>query len=169
MTMFSPLCFADNPVVANCANCGAAMRIDGGVLVCEHCGTEQDPGPGGEYVELGLETTSPCPVCSMPLSTGHIEGCALLCCSRCFGMLIAMDQFVAIVDAARLHEPRSFRRIPPRKQKAGERVIVCPSCRQPMMSHVYGGPGNVVIDTCERCQVNWLDRGELKRIAMAPG
>ena len=32
----------------------------------------------------------------------------------------------------------------------------------------YGGPGNVVIDTCERCLVNWLDPGELRRIAIAP-
>jgi Zn-finger nucleic acid-binding protein len=31
-----------------------------------------------------------------------------------------------------------------------------------------GGPGNVVIDTCERCRVNWLDSGELRRIAVAP-
>jgi Zn-finger nucleic acid-binding protein len=37
-----------------------------------------------------------------------------------------------------------------------------------MIDHPYGGPGNVVIDTCERCGVNWLDPGELRRIAMAP-
>ena len=28
--------------------------------------------------------------------------------------------------------------------------------------------GNVVIDTCEPCGVNWLDPGELRRIAVAP-
>jgi Zn-finger nucleic acid-binding protein len=37
-----------------------------------------------------------------------------------------------------------------------------------MISHLYGGPGNVVIDSCERCLVNWLDAGELQRIAAAP-
>jgi len=37
-----------------------------------------------------------------------------------------------------------------------------------MLAHVYGGPGNIVIDTCERCQLNWLDPGELRRIALAP-
>ena len=37
-----------------------------------------------------------------------------------------------------------------------------------MTSHNYGGPGNVVMDTCERCELNWLDPGELRRIALAP-
>jgi Zn-finger nucleic acid-binding protein len=37
-----------------------------------------------------------------------------------------------------------------------------------MIDQVYGGPGNIVIDTCERCGVNWLDPGELHRIATAP-
>ena len=37
-----------------------------------------------------------------------------------------------------------------------------------MTSHHYGGPGNIVMDTCERCELNWLDPGELRRIALAP-
>jgi Zn-finger nucleic acid-binding protein len=37
-----------------------------------------------------------------------------------------------------------------------------------MMSHIYGGPGNVVVDTCEVCHVVWLDPGELLRMALAP-
>jgi Zn-finger nucleic acid-binding protein len=37
-----------------------------------------------------------------------------------------------------------------------------------MEAHFYGGPGNVVIDTCESCSLNWLDHGELARIAQAP-
>jgi Zn-finger nucleic acid-binding protein len=37
-----------------------------------------------------------------------------------------------------------------------------------MDTHPYGGPGNVIIDTCENCSVNWLDHGELQRIVRAP-
>ena len=29
-------------------------------------------------------------------------------------------------------------------------------------------PGNVIIDDCSRCELNWLDHGELMRIATAP-
>jgi Zn-finger nucleic acid-binding protein len=37
-----------------------------------------------------------------------------------------------------------------------------------MEHHPYGGGGNVFLDTCESCSVNWLDRGELQRIVAAP-
>ena len=38
-----------------------------------------------------------------------------------------------------------------------------------MATHPYYGPGNVVIDTCETCELVWLDFGELKQIVDAPG
>ena len=83
-------------------------------------------------------------------------------------MLIAMNQFAAVIDALRAREARTFRVAPPRRQDPAGRVVTCPSCAQPMHGHIYGGPGNVVIDSCERCQVNWLDSGELRQIAAAP-
>jgi len=49
------------------------------------------------------------------------------------------------------------------------RHITCPSCRGAMDVHPYYGPGNVVIDTCGQCYLVWLDHGELKEIADAPG
>jgi Zn-finger nucleic acid-binding protein len=49
-----------------------------------------------------------------------------------------------------------------------DRRIACPTCHRTMDAHQYGGPGNIAIDTCETCSVHWLDRGELRRIAMAP-
>jgi Zn-finger nucleic acid-binding protein len=38
-----------------------------------------------------------------------------------------------------------------------------------MNVHPYYGPGNVVIDTCSRCDLVWLDFGELQQISDAPG
>ena len=38
-----------------------------------------------------------------------------------------------------------------------------------MSTHPYFGPGNVVIDNCEACELVWLDFGELKQIVDAPG
>jgi hypothetical protein len=35
--------------------------------------------------------------------------------------------------------------------------------------HPYFGPGNVIIDTCGKCDLVWLDFGELKQIEEAPG
>jgi Zn-finger nucleic acid-binding protein len=49
-----------------------------------------------------------------------------------------------------------------------DRKFACPLCGATMMGHPYGGPGNVNIDTCERCSVLWLDRNELRRVVLAP-
>jgi len=144
------------------------MDRDHGTLVCDHCGTHEEPPVLVDGVELQNETSRMCPDCSTPLSSGRLEGCPLLCCPRCFGMLIGMDRFAAIIDAVRVRETTSVRSALPRRQDPGDRVIDCPSCGRHMLAHLYGGPGNVVIDTCERCQVNWLDPGELRRIAFAP-
>ena len=146
------------------------MRIDRdrSLFACDHCGSQQEAPAAVAFVELLSETSSPCPICSTPLSASRLEGYLLLCCARCFGMLIAMDRFAAVIDAMRALEERVFRIALPRRQDPSGRVINCPSCAQPMLGHIYGGPGNVVIDSCERCQLNWLDPGELRRISVAP-
>jgi len=83
-------------------------------------------------------------------------------------MLIDMNRLPTVIDTVRAREHRSFRMVLPRRQNPADRLINCPGCGQPMLGHLYGGPGNVVIDSCERCQVNWLDPGELRRIVVAP-
>ncbi len=49
-----------------------------------------------------------------------------------------------------------------------KRVIQCPKCNRRMDTHFYAGPGNVIVDTCDNCDLIWLDRGELTRIAHSP-
>ena len=61
-------------------------------------------------------------------------------------MLIEMEHFVSVIEAARAHvEPSGT--TPPRRQSPGDRVIRCPACDHALLSHFYGGPGNLVIDT----------------------
>jgi Zn-finger nucleic acid-binding protein len=154
----------------DCRNCGAPLRIirDKGVLICDHCGSEQDAPVVPEDLELLGETSHQCPVCSTPLSQSRLHGHSLLCCPQCAGLLIEMNRFTSVVDAGRAHDGGTFRTTLPPRQKPGERTLNCPSCGQPFVSHQYAGPGNVVIETCSRCLVNWLDQGELRRIALAP-
>src|SRR5262249_60580539 len=114
------------------------------------------------------EPTELRPTSPPPLSTGRREAPPLLACPPCYGLLTDMNRFATVIAAVRAGDERLFRVALPRRQNPGERLINCPQCRQPMLSHIYGGPGNVVIDSCERCQLNWLDPGELRRIAMAP-
>ena len=139
---------------------------DTGVLACQHCGSREELSVIARRVEVCGQSSRTCPTCATGLADGAIEGAPLLVCQRCEGLLIAMEHFISVIDAVRAHETPS-RTIPPRTQIPGVRVLNCPACGQPMLSHFYGGPGNLVIDTCERCRLNWLDPGELRRIARA--
>jgi Zn-finger nucleic acid-binding protein len=145
------------------------MRLDErGIFVCDYCGGQRELPAGLGYVNLGSQTANLCPLCAAPLSASRLDGYSFLCCARCAGMLVGMDCFAALIDAVRIREQRSVRTVPARDQSPGDRTIACPLCGKPMIAHVYGGPGNVVIDSCENCQVNWLDPGELRRMALAP-
>jgi Transcription factor zinc-finger len=73
-------------------------------------------------------------------------------------MLIGMDLFVGLIQDLRASRDR----------KDLQRRINCPQYGKVMDTHPYGGPGNVIIDDCDRCEVNWLDYGELQRIVRAP-
>ena len=158
------------PAMPDCRNCGAPLRIirDKGLLICDHCGSEQEAPAIPEEIQLLEATEHACPICSTPLSTSRLHGQPLLCCPSCGGLLIGMNVFTTIIEAVRAYDVGPFRTARPSRQKPGERTLTCPSCGQPLVSHHYAGPGNVVIDTCSRCLVNWLDQGELRRIALAP-
>ena len=154
--------------MANCVNCGAPMLVDKtrGGLVCTHCGSLEPLPPLIREIEIGDAAGMACPNCGGALASARLDGNPLLVCAQCTGMLIAMPDFVSVIDAARAHEDQHGV-VLPRDQKPGDRTLTCPRCHQSMDSHFYGGPGNLVIDTCERCQLNWLDAGELRRIARA--
>jgi Zn-finger nucleic acid-binding protein len=153
--------------MANCANCGAPMRSgDDGTLVCAHCGSTGDGKVLYDVDTIGASSES-CPQCGTTLDDARIEGCPVRACPSCRGLLVEMQYFAALCDAVRA---RAFHSgvVPSRRQQLGERVLSCPICKQSMLGHFYGGPGNLVLDTCEHCQVNWLDGDELDRIARAP-
>lgn len=57
---------------------------------------------------------------------------------------------------------------PPPAAAEFERRIECPKCGNPMSTYAYGGPGNIVIDNCRGCMLNWLDHKEIERVATAP-
>ncbi len=137
-----------------------------GVIACSHCGSSEQLSGIAALIDIAGATDKHCPTCHTALASGRLDGRPLMVCQHCEGLLVEMGNFVAVIDAARAREERSGT-IPPRRQAPGDRTIECPECRRPMLSHFYGGPGNLVIDTCESCQLNWLDPGELRRIARA--
>ena len=154
-----------------CPDCGAAMHVAQGkdYLICDYCGTTHfpDPNPDGVRV-LGEPTEYPCPRCNVPLVLASLAGVQVDYCNQCHGLLIDMDAFLAVLEELRSrHEHAEYTGVQPDWHDLDRRTM-CPKCHQQMETHPYGGGGNVIIDTCETCSMNWLDYGELQRIVRAP-
>ena len=155
----------------NCPSCGAAMRLetDRAYFLCDYCGSVYFPEANQDGVRiLGEQASMPCPVCTSPLVHASIGDHRMIYCEHCRGMLISMDVFMAIVEDLRSRHENVADSMPPPDPRDLDRRIRCPQCQQWMDTHPYYGPGNVIIDDCERCSLNWLDYGELNRIVRAP-
>jgi Zn-finger nucleic acid-binding protein len=110
---------------------------------------------------VGTPVPGTCPRCQVPLVCAEIENQTLCYCSSCHGFVTKIDSFSVIVNKRRaLHSPHEHRTDPFDPAEL-TRVLTCPSCHQRMDTHPYFGGGNVVVDTCERCGLIWLDAGKL--------
>jgi len=119
-------------------------------------------------VQVGGETTKVCPACQALLSDAAIQGKPVLYCAKCRGMLVSIDKFLPLVEFLRALRRPSGSTLEPRDNSDADRQLSCPECAQTMVGYPYGGPGNVNLDSCERCSVIWLDYRELWRIVQAP-
>jgi Zn-finger nucleic acid-binding protein len=136
---------------------------------CNYCRSVYYSQKNEDNVCVLNETSSlACPVCAVPLAQAAMEGHKLFYCSRCRGCLIPVEVFVSLVDQLRAKQGGAWNIARPADPKELQRQIHCPQCGRRMDTHFYGGPGNVVIDDCAACELNWLDQGELARIARAP-
>jgi Zn-finger nucleic acid-binding protein len=152
----------------NCRNCGAAMQPVGGAAYfrCNHCGTFEFPQATDEGVASAGEVSRfACPVCRQSLGTAAIEGHPIFYCGVCRGFLTTNPEFSGILLHRRARQgdqPAVPRSLDPAELR---RRVGCPKCKKAMDAHPYGGGGNVVIDTCHRCHLVWLDAGEMETIA----
>lgn len=144
-----------------------SLDRDQGLMICGHCGSQMAPPLDEEGVLVIQPNAHACPACRTTLADASIDGCPIIYCAGCHGVLIEMDRFVALLELLREQRYWSRSSQGPRARDAG-RVLQCPLCGLEMDLHPYGGGGNVDVDSCEKCGVLWLDRGELSRIVAAP-
>jgi len=138
-------------------------------LRCPYCRSVYTPLENEEGVRvLGEASKLACPVCATPLQEAAFASHRVLYCTSCEGMLVKMDDFVALITELRTEHSGAGHVQTAADPKGLERHIRCPQCGQPMDTHFYEGPGNIVIDDCSHCSLNWLDKGELMRVARAP-
>lgn len=152
-----------------CENCGAAMRLsrDQGLMICDYCGSQAVPPTDEEGVLVMYPTRHNCPACQTQLANALIESYELLYCTLCHGMLFDMEIFLPLLNVLREFRYLSRSSQTPHNIDAS-RILHCPLCKHEMDQHLYGGGGNVDVDSCEPCNVLWLDRRELSRIVAAP-
>jgi Zn-finger nucleic acid-binding protein len=153
----------------NCPSCGAPLSLAGDQesLSCDYCKSIYLPEQDDEGVRVLDQADVSCPICAIPLMHAILGRQRILVCRHCRGMLVPMDGFLALIGELKaVHTNRVVPHTPDRREL--DRRIACPQCQRRMETHYYSGPGNVVIDDCETCLVNWLDHGELMRIVESP-
>jgi Zn-finger nucleic acid-binding protein len=136
---------------------------------CNYCDTTVYSEKNEDWVRVRSETSGlACPLCAVPLAEAAIGENKLWYCIRCRGSLIPVEAFVCILEELRAKQAGVWVISHPADPKELQRQIRCPRCGRQMDTHFYGGPGNVAIDDCAACELNWLDQGELARIVRAP-
>jgi hypothetical protein len=100
---------------------------------------------------------------------GVIEDVPIAHCPEFHGMMLAADWMPQFVSALRASYAGPD--VTPTPLDPAQLAIMrrCPQCGRPMEVHPFYGPGGIVIDSCVRCAVVWLDDGETTRIMRAPG
>lgn len=156
----------------NCPNCGAAMKPypDRGYLHCEHCGVFQFPEESRDGVKaLDEASRLHCPFCKEQMQLAWVAGIPVLHCPQCKGVLSTQDAFPIIVRRLRATAKGDPDPSHPLDRSELGRRLTCSNCGQAMHTHPYAGPGNVAVDVCARCELIFLDNGELSAIRDAPG
>jgi Zn-finger nucleic acid-binding protein len=159
----------------NCRNCAAAMELfeRRRYYYCRYCGTFEfldAPETDGIRVLERRTDAQACPLCQAPLAKSLLDGAhTIQHCEKCRGALLERAVFAYAVSQRRAHARGPGIRPVEQDRRELQRRVSCPSCRTAMDVHPYYGPGNVVIDTCRKCDLVWLDFGELQQITDAPG
>jgi Zn-finger nucleic acid-binding protein len=155
-----------------CPSCGApiTLRPDTEGYKCDYCHTVFFPGEEDTGVEITGAVSGDslsCPLCRLSLVPAAIAKIPVNYCTQCHGLLFPMPVLQPLLEQLRSGDRSPAVQAPPDRGDL-KRVIQCPQCNRRMDTHFYAGPGNVIVDTCDACNLIWLDRGELTRIAHAP-
>ena len=140
---------------------------------CRHCGNYHFP----EAVEadgiriVGHRPAAPhCPVCKAPMAHALLDNDDPIdFCAKCRGILLPRVTFARVVDKRRAWAASPPAEPMPLERRQLERKLFCPRCSGRFETYAHFGPGNVVIDNCTRCDIIWLDFGEMRQIVDAPG
>lgn len=158
-----------------CPNCGGPLKVipQRKYLSCEYCGAftfTPDAAAADEPIQISdSDSDFSCPICQQLLARAVLVEEEVLTCRTCRGLLADNSAFADVIRRLRAVCETRDERPEPIDPSEYDRVLTCPGCGKRMETHPYYGPGAVVVDTCARCRLIWLDFGELAVIEAAPG
>ena len=166
----------------NCLSCAAALEKVHGQSHhwCRDCNRYEFPTDLGEgevpITSDGGSANFQCPQCEVSLKVGSITDSVEVCfCNNCRGFVTPSQSLGEVIGQMRVAYLGPDDRPQPIDPQELEILGTCFACRVMMESHpCYGpgnidGPGNIVLNTCNQCQLAWLDHGELAKIIRARG
>jgi Zn-finger nucleic acid-binding protein len=160
----------------NCLSCHGAMgKVHGQshhwCCSCDRYEFPTELSEGQVPITSGGESTGfSCPKCEVSLEVGTITDSVQVCfCNNCRGFVTSSQSLGQVIWQMRVAYQGADDRPLPIDPQELEIYDACPACRETMESHPYYGPGNIVLNTCNPCQLAWLDHGELAKIIRAPG
>jgi Zn-finger nucleic acid-binding protein len=146
------------------------LVLDRGHFYCQYCTSLHFPKENDDGIRILEEASgTDCPVCQIPLVFGFIDRTQILYCLNCRGMLIDQEILLMVIEYLRAKSLKPPISPPPVNFDELKRQLNCPDCGRQMSTHLYGGPGNLIVDNCANCSLLWLDNEEFKRIIRAPG
>jgi Zn-finger nucleic acid-binding protein len=159
----------------NCLNCGAPLELVEGreVLTCRFCNSyrqiqvnEQD---GDRVVAFERTSEFTCPRCWHQLVEAGLDGYNVDHCPQCRGLLMDNATFAIVTRNRRSKYRGPELPAQPINPKRLQEFVDCPQCGDRMDVHPNYGPGQAVIDSCEECDLVWLDSAEMTSIERTPG
>ena len=113
-----------------------------------------------------------CPACKSTLEHKEYHGIILDRCPKCKGVWFdytELENFITVYnqrhpelpyDSIELHRKSTD------PSKLNEAIRFCPRCEIDLRKSNYAMDSNIIIDRCRTCEGIWLDRAEVKRLAI---
>ena len=156
-----------------CKKCEVGLKQlkNSDVKFCPNCDSVDVPVDKQEQIQAsGPETDFRCPKCpDINLQIGDLFGTQVCFCDECYGFVIDRTSLGQLIEGLRAsYEGPDDAPIQIDPAELHE-ICNCPACLERMETFNYYGPGNVILDSCEHCQLTWFNQGELGKIIRAPG
>jgi Zn-finger nucleic acid-binding protein len=102
-----------------------------------------------------------CPLCNIVMLRVKYEGLPAFKCDRCKGYLLEAPRLKGIERNVQTPEEKLIEEAREEYHEDSRKRIECPKCKGYMKKTRTPPPAEILIDTCERCRLVWLDGGEL--------